>query len=51
MYHTGSRNNYMLNLQCEEKIQVSIRSLTPVIQKLQETLFFIIKISYYFWLA
>ena len=23
LYHTGSRNNYMLNPQCEEKIQVT----------------------------
>ena len=23
LYHTGSGNNYMLNLQCEEKIQVT----------------------------
>ena len=31
LYHTGSRNNYMLNPQCEEKIQVT------------ETLFFLYK--------
>ena len=46
LYHTDSGNNYMLNLQCEEKIQVTgiffcNRNLSPVIQKLQETLFFV----------
>ena len=47
----------MLNLQCEEKIQVTgtlflYQNLTPMIQKLQETLFFISNFSYYyFWLA
>ena len=53
MYYTGSGNNYMLNPQCEENIQM-IR--TPFLYKesklsdlkLQETLFFISKISYYF---
>ena len=56
LYHTGSRNNYMLNLQCEEKIQVIgtpflYKKPKPSDLKLQETLFFVIKISYYFLLA
>ena len=56
LYHTGSRNNYMLNPQCEEKIQVIgtpflYKEPEPSDMKLQETLFFVIKISYYFWLA
>ena len=55
LYHTGLRNNYMLNLQCEEKIQVTgtlflYQNLTPVIQKLKETLFFISNFSYYYFL-
>ena len=53
LYHTGSRNNYMLNPQCEEKIQVTetpflYKEHEPSDLKLQETLFFVIKISYYF---
>ena len=53
LYHTGSGNNYMLNPQCEEKIQVTetpflYKELEPSDLKLQETLFFVIKISYYF---
>ena len=56
LYHTGSGNNYMLNPQCEEKIQVIgtlflYKEPEPSDLKLQETLFFVIKISYYFWLA
>ena len=56
LYHTSSRNNYMLNPQCEEKIQVIgtpflYKEPEPSDLKLQETLFFVIKISYYFWLA
>ena len=56
LYKTGSGNNYMLNPQCEEKIQVTetpflYKEHEPSDLKLQETLFFIIKISYYFWLA
>ena len=30
LYHTGSGNNYMLNPQCEEKIQVTV---TPFLYK------------------
>ena len=46
----------MLILQCEEKIQVIgtpflYDELEPSDLKLQEALFFIIKINYYFWLA
>ena len=53
LYHTGSRNNYMLNPQWEEKIQVAgtpflYKEPEPSDLKLQETLFFVIKISYYF---
>ena len=56
LYHTGLRNNYMLILQCEDKIQVTGTSFLykepePSDLKLQETLFFVIKISYYFWLV
>ena len=56
LYHTDSRNNYMLNPQCEEKIQVIgtpflYDKSEPSDLKLQEALFFVIKISYYFWLA
>ena len=56
LYHTGLGNNYMLNPQCEEKIQVTrtpflYKEPEPSDLKLQETLFFVIKISYYFWLA
>ena len=56
LYHTGLGNNYMLNPQCEEKIQVIEISLLykkpePSDLKLQETLFFVSKISYYFWLV
>ena len=56
LYHTDSGNNYMLNPKCEEKIQV-IETLflydepEPSDLKLQEALFFVIKISYFFWLA
>ncbi|RVW12141.1 Retrovirus-related Pol polyprotein from transposon RE1 [Vitis vinifera] len=47
LYHTGSGNNYMLNLQCEEKKQVTGTSFLyeepePSDLKLQETLFFVI---------
>ena len=53
LYHTGLWNNYMLNLQCEEKIQVTgtlflYKEPEPSDLKLQETLFFVIKINYYF---
>ena len=56
LYHTNLGNNYMLNPQHEEKIQVIE---TPFLHKepessdlkLQETLFFISNFSYYFWLA
>ena len=53
LYHTGSGNNYMLNPQCEEKIQVTktpflYKEPEPSDLKLQDTLFFVIKISYYF---
>ena len=53
LYHIGSRNNYMLNPQYEEKIQVTgtfflYKEPEPSDLKLQETLFFVIKISYYF---
>ena len=56
LYNNGSGNNYMLNPQCEEKIQVTrtpflYKEPKPSDLKLQETLFFVIKISYYFWLA
>ena len=56
LYHTGSGKNYMLNPQCDEKIQVIetpflYKELELSDLKLQETLFFVIKISYYFWLA
>ena len=45
LYHTGSGNNYMLNPQCEEKIQVIgtpflYKEPKPSDLKLQETLFF-----------
>ena len=56
LYHTDSGNNYMLNPQCKEKIQVTETPFfydepEPSDLKLQEALFFVIKISYYFWLA
>ena len=56
LYNTGSGNNYMLNPQCEENIQVTgtpflYKESEPSDLKLQETLFFVIKINYYFWLA
>ena len=56
LYHTGSGNNYMLNPQYEEKIQVTrtpslYKRPKPIDMQLQETPFFVIKISYYFWLA
>ena len=55
LYNTGSGNNYMLNPQCEENIQVTRTPFLydkpePSDLKLQETLFFVVKISYYFWL-
>ena len=45
LYHTGSGNNYMLNPQYEEKIQVTgisflYKEPEPSDLKLQETLFF-----------
>ena len=56
LYHTGSGNNYMLNPQCEEKIQVTgtpflYGESEPSDLKLQEKLFFVSKISYYLWLV
>ena len=56
LYHIDSGNNYMLILQCEEKKQVTgtpflYEESEPSDLKLQETLFFVSKISYYFWLA
>ena len=56
LYHTDSGNNYMLNPQREEKKQVTgtpflYKEPEPSDLKLQETFFFVIKISYYFWLA
>ena len=53
LYHTGSGNNYMLNPQCEEKKQVIrtpflYKEPEPSDLKLQETLLFVVKISYYF---
>ena len=56
LYHTDSGNNYMLNPQCKEKIQVIgtpflYNKPKPSDLKLQEALFFVIKISYYFWLS
>ena len=56
LYHTGSGNNYMLNPQCEENIQVTRTPFLydkpePSDLKLQETLLFVIKLSYYFWLV
>ena len=52
LYHTDLRNNYMLNPQCEEKIQVT---RTPFLYKepelsdlkLQEALFFVSNFSYF----
>ena len=53
LYHTSSGNNYMLNPQCEEKIQVT-RTLfflydEPKLSdlKLQEILFFVSNFSYF----
>ena len=56
LYNTGSGNNYMLNPQCEEKKQVTgtpflYEEFEPSDLKLRETLFFVSKISYYFWLV
>ena len=56
LYHTNSGNNYMLNPQFKEKIQVTRTPFLydksePSDLKLQEALFFVIKISYYFLLA
>ena len=56
LYKTGSGNNYMLNPQCKEKKQVTgtpflYEEFEPSDLKLQETLFFVSKISYYFWLV
>ena len=56
LYNTGSGNNYMLNPQRVEKKQVIGTSFLyeepkPSDLKVQETLFFVSKISYYFWLA
>ena len=56
LYHTGSGNNYMLNPQCEENKQVTgtllfVQGIWAQWSKLQETLFFVSKINYYFWLV
>ena len=50
VYHTGSKNNYMLNPQCEEKIQVMESPFSykePELSdlKLQGTFFFVITFS------
>ena len=52
LYHTGSRNNYMLNPQCEENIQVTetpflCKESEPSDMKLQEALFFVINFCYF----
>ena len=52
LYHTGSGNNYMLNPQYEEKIQVTGTSFLykepePSDLKLQDTLFFVSNFSYF----
>ena len=52
LYHTGSRNNYMLNPQCEEKIQVTgtpflYKEPEPSDLKLQEALFFVSNFRYF----
>ena len=56
LYNTGWRRNYMLKPQCEEKKQVTgtpflYKEPEPSDLKLQETLFFVSKISYYFLLV
>ena len=56
LYKTGSGNNYMLNPQLKENKQVTGTLLFAwgtwaQWSKLQETLFFVSKISYYFWLV
>ena len=52
LYHTGSGNNYMLNPQREEKIQVTgtpflYKEPKPSDLKLQETFFFLSNFSYF----
>ena len=52
MYHTNSGNNYMLNPQCEEKIQVIgspflYKEFEPSDLKLQETLFLVSNFHYF----
>ena len=52
LYHIGSGNNYMLNPQCEEKIQVIgtpflYDESEPSDMKLQETLFFVSNFRYF----
>ena len=52
LYHTGWGNNYMLNPQCEEKIQVTgislfVKEPKPSDLKLQEALFFVSNFSYF----
>ena len=52
LYHTGLGNNYMLNPQCEEKIQVPeslflYKEPEPSDLKLQEALFFVSNFSYF----
>ena len=56
LYYTGLGNNYMLNPQCEENKQVTgtllfVQGIWAQWSKLQETLFFVSKISYYLWLV
>ena len=52
LYHTDSRNNSMLNPQCEKKIPVTRTSFLyekpePSDLKLQETLFFVSNFRYF----
>ena len=52
LYHTGSGNNYMLNPQYEEKIQVTrtpflYKEPEPSDLKLQEAFFFVSNFSYF----
>ena len=52
LYHTSSGNNYMLNPQCEEKIQVTgtpflYKKSEPSDLKLQEALLFVSNFRYF----
>ena len=56
LYNTGSGNNYMLNPQRKENKQVTetlifVWGIWTQWSKLQETFFFVSKISYYFLLV